>query len=289
MRPVHSMSILLTAFCLITIHTVAQNSVGKIILTKGQKFEINNNTKSVISQEMMGQAMEITVDANMVHQVEVMDKMSNSYLIASKLTKLTTNGAAMGQEMKFDSDKKEDMESETGKLMKDQLNVTKEIEISEMAKVIKSATKSSPSASGGQLMDMINSMTGGYIDESNGAGSAFEIIPAGKKIGDFWSDSTIMGEIKTYNSYTLKSVTNNIATLELKGKQLINKKMEQQGMEINIKMEANISGEGIVDMNTGLLQQKTTLIDGNGSAEVMGQSIPMSSKTTTITTIKKSK
>jgi hypothetical protein len=63
--------------------------------------------------------------------------------------------------------------------------------------------------------------------------------------------------------------------------------MEQQGMEINIKMEAKISGEGIVDMNTGLLLQKTTLIDGNGSAEVMGQSIPMSSKVTTVTTIKK--
>lgn len=287
MKPVHSISILLSALCFITLHTIAQNSAGKIILTKGQKFEINNNTKSVISQEMMGQAIEITVDANMVHKVEVIDKMSNSYLIASTLTKLTTNGSAMGQEMKFDSDKKEDMESETGKLMKDQLNVTKEIEISEMAKVIKSTTKSATSAPSGQLMDMLNNMTGGYIDESNGASSAFEIIPAGKKIGDFWSDSTIMGDIKTYNSYTLKSITNNIATLELKGKQLINKKMEQQGMEINIKMEAKISGEGIVDMNTGLLQQKTTLTDGNGSAEVMGQSIPMSSKVTTITTIKK--
>ena len=287
MRPVHPMPLLLTALCFITIHTIAQNSVGKIILTKGQKIEINNNTKSVVSQEMMGQAIEITVEANMVHQLEVIDKMSNSYLIASTLTKFTTNGSAMGQEMKFDSDKKEDMESETGKLMKDQLNVTKEIEINEMAKVIKTTTKSAPSASGGQLMDMINNMTGGYADESNGSGSAFEIIPAGKKIGDFWSDSTIMGDIKTYNSYTLKSITNNIATLELKGKQLINKKMEQQGMEINIKMEAKISGEGIVDMNTGLLQQKTTLIDGNGSAEVMGQSIPMSSKVTTVTTIKK--
>lgn len=287
MKPVQSISILLITLCLTSLHTIAQNSAGKIILTKGQKFEINNNTKSVISQEMMGQAIEITVDANMVHQVEVMDKMSNSYLIASTLTKLSTNGAAMGQEMKFDSDKKEDMESQTGKLMKDQLNITKEIEISEMAKVIKSARKSAPSASSGQLMDMINNMTGGYIDESNGAGSAFEIIPTGKKIGDFWSDSTIMGEIKTYNSYTLKSITNNIATLELKGKQIINKKMEQQGMEINIKMEAKISGEGIVDMNTGLLQQKTTLTDGNGSAEVMGQSIPMSSKVTTTTTIKK--
>ena len=75
--------------------------------------------------------------------------------------------------------------------------------------------------------------------------------------------------------------------MELKGKQIINKKIEQQGMEINVKMEATISGEGIVDLNTGLLEQKTTLTDGNGSAEVMGQSIPMSSKTTTITTVKK--
>jgi hypothetical protein len=281
------MTTLLAALCLMTIQTIAQNSVGKIILTKGQKIEIKNDTKSVISQEMMGQAIEITVDANMVHQLEVKDKMSNSYLISSTLTKMTTNGSAMGQEMKFDSDKKEDMESETGKLMKDQLNVTKEIEISEMAKVIKSATKAAPAAPSGKMMDMINNMTGGYIDESNGASSAFEIIPAGKKIGDFWSDSTIIGDIKTYNSYTLKSINNNIATLELKGKQVINKKMEQQGMEINIKMEAKISGESIVDINTGLLQQKTTLTDGNGSAEVMGQSIPMSSKITTITSIKK--
>jgi hypothetical protein len=287
MKPVYSLPILLTSLCLINIHTNAQNSIGKLILTKGQKIEINNKTKSVISQEMMGQAIEISVDANMVHQLEVKDKMSNSYLITSTLTKLTTNGAAMGKEMKFDSEKKEDMESETGKLMKDQLNVTKEIEISENAKVIKAAKKSASAVSAGQMMDMINNMTGGNVDESNGAGSAFEIIPAGKKIGDKWSDSTVMGDIKTYNSYTLKSVNGNIATLELKGKQLINKKMEQQGMEINIKMEANISGEGIVDMNTGLLQQKTTLIDGSGSAEVMGQSIPMSSKTTTITTVKK--
>jgi hypothetical protein len=78
MRPVHPMPVILTALCFITIHTIAQNSVGKIILTKGQKIEINNNTKSVISQEMMGQVIEITVEANMVHQLEVIDKMDIS-------------------------------------------------------------------------------------------------------------------------------------------------------------------------------------------------------------------
>jgi hypothetical protein len=61
----------------------------------------------------------------------VKDKKSNSYLVSSTLTKLSTNGSAMGQELKFDSDKKEDMESETGKALKDQLNVSKDVELSE--------------------------------------------------------------------------------------------------------------------------------------------------------------
>jgi hypothetical protein len=236
---------------------------------------------------MMGQAIEITVDANMVHQIEVKDKMPHSYLVTSTLTKFSTNGSAMGQEMKFDSDKKEDMESESGKLMKGQLNVSREVELNETAKVIRKEKKSSPPISGGQLMDMLNNMTGGDVDESFGAGSAFEVIPAGKKAGDTWSDSTASGDSKTYNYYTLKSVNGNNANIQISGKQIISKKMEQQGMEINVKMEAVISGEGTVDINTGLLQQRTTTMDGTGTAELMGQRIPMSSKTTTNTTVKK--
>jgi hypothetical protein len=85
----------------------------------------------------------------------------------------------------------------------------------------------------------------------------------------------------------LKSINGNNATILLTGKQMISKKMEQQGMEINVKMVANLSGEGVVDINTGLLQQRTTVMNGTGSAEVMGQSIPMTSKITTTTSVKK--
>jgi hypothetical protein len=272
---------------LISICGNAQNSTGKLLLAKGQKIQINNETQSVISQEMMGQVIEITIDANMIHLLEVKDKKPHSYLIASTLTKLSTNGTAMGQAMKFDSDKKEDMETETGKLMKGQLNVTKEVELNEMAQVINVVKKSVASPSGGQLMDMINNLTGGNADETNGAAIAFEIIPTGKKIGDSWSDSSVNGDIKTYSYYTLKSINGNNAIILLTGKQMISKKMEQQGMEINVKMVANLSGEGIVDMNTGLLQQRTTVMNGTGSAELMGQSIPMTSKITTTTSVKK--
>jgi hypothetical protein len=279
-------ALLFAAFSLFTINSQAQTATGKLSLNKGQKIQIENNIKSVINQEMMGQSMEITIDASLVHQVEVKDKKANSYLLTSTLTKLTTNGSAMGQEMKFDSDKKEDLESETGKAIKDQLNVGMDVELGDNAKVIKGVKKDTSATSGGQLLDMVNNVTGANADETNGADAAFDVIPKGKKAGDSWSDSTITSEIKTYRNYTLKEIKGNLATIVLNGKQITKKTVEQQGMEITVSMDGKLSGEGIVDMSTGILKQRTTQLDGTGSAEVMGQSIPVTTKVTTITTVK---
>ena len=279
-------SLLFAAISLFTISSQAQTSSGKLTLSKGQKIQIENNIKSVINQEMMGQSMEITIDASLVHQVEVKDKKANSYLLTSTLTKLTTNGSAMGQEMKFDSDKKEDLESETGKAIKDQLNVGMDVELGDNAKLIAGIKKDTNSTKGSQLLDMVNNVTGASADETNGADAAFDIIPKGKKAGDSWSDSTITAEIKTYRNYTFKEATGNLATIVLNGKQITKKVVEQQGMEITVSMDGKLTGEGIVDMRTGILKQRTTVLDGTGSAEVMGQSIPVTTKVTTITTVK---
>jgi hypothetical protein len=264
----------------------AQTSSGKLALLKGQKLQVDNNIKVLINQEMAGQKIEITSDANLVHQLEVKDKKDKSYVVASTLTRLTNNGSAMGQTLSFDSDKKEDLESETGKAMKDQLNVTKEVELNESAVVINGIKSDKKAAATGGLMDVINNVTGAGNDESNGANAAFEVIPSGKKAGDTWADSSITDEVKTYRNYTLKEVKGNTATVVLSGKQLTNKKVEQQGMEISVTMEGNLSGEGFVDMNTGILREKTMVMDGTGSAEFMGQSIPVSTKVTTRTTVK---
>ena len=279
-------TLLLAGCCIFTVNTNAQTS-GKLLLVKGQKIQIDNNIKSVINQEMMGQAIEIIIDANMIHQLEVKDKKTGSYMLSSTLTKLTTNGNAMGQEIKFDSDKKADIESETGKALKDQLNVNKEVEIDENAHVINGIKKDVKAAGGVQLMDMVNNITGGNADESNGASAAFEILPAGKKIGDSWTDSTITDELKTYRSYTLKQLTGNDATITLNGKQITKKKIEQQGMEINVNMEGKLSGEELVDISSGLVKNRTLVMDGTGTAEVMGQSIPVKTKITTTTNVKK--
>lgn len=282
-----SYALLFAATCFITMQGFAQTATGKLSLIKGQKIQIDNNIKSVIKQEMMGQSMEITIDANMIHQVEVKDKKStNNFLVSSTLTKLTTNGSAMGQEMKFDSDNKTDLESETGKAIKEQLNVSMDVEMDDKGKVVNGVKKDANAAGGGQLMEMVNNVTGAGADDSNGANAAFDVVPAGKKVGDSWSDSTITSEMKTYRNYTFKEARGNLATIVLTGKQITKKTVEQQGMEINVTMDGNLSGEGVVDMNTGILKQKTMILDGIGSAEVMGQSIPVTTKITTTTTVK---
>ena len=286
MKFIKPTSVFLGAICLFSLAADAQTAPGKLTLAKGQKIQIDNNVKSVISQEMMGQAMEITIDANMTHQVEVKDKKKNSYVVSSTLTKLSTSGTAMGQEMKFDWDKPEDMESETGKALKDQLNVSKELEVNDKAEVIAGIKKDTAAAGGDQLMDMMNNVIGGGSDESNGAAMAFDVIPKGKKVGDSWSDSSVTDDMKIYRSYTIKEVNGNDATVTLTGKQVTKKKVEQQGMEINVNMEGKLSGEGVVDMSTGLVKQKTTVMDGVGTAEIMGQSMPVTTKVTTTTTVK---
>ncbi|MEO6729722.1 MAG: DUF6263 family protein [Ferruginibacter sp.] len=281
-----SPSLLFAIFSIFTMTTSAQTATGKLLLTKGQKILIDNDIKTVSNQQMMGQSMEITSDAKTVHKVEVKEKKSNSYLISTTLTKVLTSGSAMGQEMKFDSDKKEDLESETGKAFKDQLNVSMDAEFNENAQVINAVKKDTAASGGNPMMDMMKKFAGASGTELNGASAAFTIIPSGKKVGDTWSDSSITDAAKIYTTYTFKALDGKNATIVSTGKQLIKMKVEQQGMEINLTMDGILSSEGIIDISTGLIKQKTTTLNATSTTEVMGQSIPGTTKVTTVTSVK---
>lgn len=265
----------------------AQNNGAKLILTKGQKLQIDNTVKSLTNMDLMGQSMEMTSDATMTHQVEVKDKRETIYTVASTITKITSSGNAMGQAYTFDSDKKEDLESEIGKVMKGQLNVTHEADfntagtfISEKKAVSTEAPNSNP------MMDMMKNLTGGGNNDGGGAGEIFQVLPMGKKLGDSWTDSSIAEGSKTYKTYTLKEIKGNDAILTLSGTQSTNKKIEQQGMEVNVTMESKLSGESTVDLTTGIVKQKSMVVDGAGNADAMGQAIPITTKITSNTIVK---
>ena len=275
------------AACIGSFSANAQTSSGKLSLTKGQKLQIDNTAKTVTSMEMMGQSMEITSDIVMLKQVEVKDKKDTSYTIVSTITKMTTNGSAMGQTFAYDSDKKEDSASEIARALKGQVNVPQEIEVNYKGNVSGTKKDVAKDADGGNpMMEMMKSMNGSGPDGNNPAADAFQVLPSGKKAGDTWNDSTIAEGIKTYRTYTMKALQGNEATVTLTGKQQTNKTVENQGMEVNVTMEAKLSGEAVVDIATGIVKQKTLTVEGTGNADAMGQSIPMTTKVTTVTTVK---
>lgn len=276
---------LLLACCTVMVSISAQTTSGKLSLIKGQKLQVDNKVKTVTNMELMGQSMEITSDAVMLKQIEVKDQKDTSYIVISTITKMTTTGNAMGQSYSFDSDKKEDYDTEIGKVLKGQLNVAKEVELNRQGKAtnIKKDTTASAEA-GNPMMEMMKSMGGGKEDDA--AADAFQVLPNGKKSGDTWVDSTIADGVKTYRTYTIKEMKGNEATVTLTGTQQTNKTVENQGMEVNVTMESKLSGEAVVDITTGIVKQKTYSMDGTGSADAMGQAIPMTTKVTTVTSVK---
>ena len=130
------------------------------LIASVKKCNVDNTLKSVATMDMMGQSMELNSDAVMINQVEVKDKKDTSYTIASTLTKMTTNGSVMGQSYSFDSDKKQDRDSsELGKMLKDQLNVPREIELNSKGQLLNKQKTDAPAEAGANpMMGMMKSI-----------------------------------------------------------------------------------------------------------------------------------
>lgn len=268
-----------------TFNTYGQDN--KLVLTKGQKLEVSNEVKSKITMEMMGQSMEIISNVSMLQAIDVNEKSDSGYAVSATIKKMKMEGSAMGQNMNYDSEKKEDQDSEIGKNFKNKINAIVESQINENGKTT-SVKKSATAAEGtdaGNPMAMMQNMGGGN-NEDAGAGAAFMVLPAGKKVNDSWSDSSNADGIKVNRTYTVKDVKGSETTVLLKGTQSINKNIENQGMEVNVLMETKLSGEITVDTLTGVVKQKTITVEGTGTSEVMGQSIPITSVSTTTTIVK---
>ena len=107
---------------------------------------------------------------------------------------------------------------------------------------------------------------------------AFELIPQGKIIGDSWSDSTVEKNSKLVRTYTLKSITEKEAVIQLSAVMDATNTIEMQGMEMEFSSTTKTTGEITTDIATGLVKKKTSQADISGSFQVMGQSVPRPSR-----------
>ena len=281
-------SIIISAVFTISAVSFAQSN-GKLNLSPGQKYLVENKITTTSSSEMMGQTMESKADVSSNYKIEVKEIKGDNINFVNTITGMKMSVTAMGQDMNFDSDKKEDMDGEIGKNFKDVINQPKDVVMDKLGNVIiaqKTDTASKVTSSASPTEMMMKQLGGDPAEQGYGAKMAFEVIPKGSKLGSSWSDSSSNNGTKKVTNYTLKEMKGDEYTISLKGTIDSEIKTEMQGMEIETKTKGKFAGEEVVDVKTGVIKQNTTNTDASGTVNVMAQEIPTSTKVTSITTVK---
>ena len=262
----------------------AQSASQNIRLTKGQKLESLTTSTVTMSQEMMGQQVEFNANTTVTTLTEVKDVTSDKFLLTNTIRRLVTNTTVMGQETKFDSDKKEDMDGQTGAELKNKIGAPQDISVNKQGKIVE--VKDTTPAAGSA--NMVNAILGSATVK----GTTFPLLapfPAkAVKAGDTWTDSTGSSEtMKMVNTYTLRQVSGGEATIDVTGQMAKTGVVEQQGMQIPMSLSGTTSGESVIDISTGTVKKNSTTMKITGTMELMGQSIPLSMNVTAQTTVNK--
>lgn len=101
------------------------------------------------------------------------------------------------------------------------------------------------------------------------------------KVGDAWTTVTTISspyELKSNNNYTLIKVENNVGYLTVKSDVTTDgsKKMQSNGMELEINLTGKNEGEMQVDMKSGMPVSSNIVQNLSGKMEIMGQEVPIS-------------
>jgi len=258
----------LSALILLTSLSVnAQKFTDKVNLSKGQKIEIISDSK----QTMTMTGMDMNSKSTTTLEGTVVDISGDNYIVKAKVSKLKLSSSGSGYEQEFDSEKPDKNSKEMNEALKEKLNVEESYSIDGKTGAVTSLTAVDND-------DIMEDLMNGSSNISGALNEMFLIIPDGKKKGDSW---TVIKNDKGMNiltTYTLKDVRGNVATVDFKVFTNIKTTSEMQGMEVAIDMKINNAGTLYVNTTTGIVSKKNSTAKTDGSTEVMGQTMEISSE-----------
>ncbi|MFN8251756.1 MAG: DUF6263 family protein [Ferruginibacter sp.] len=273
MKKIISAFLMLAGFC-----PQAQTYKPAVKLQAGKKYTIVTTAKGNMSQELMGQSMDIPVEMNATSLLEVKNVKDKSYDLSSTTSHLVLSMTMMGQSMNYDSDKKEDQEGQLGQMMGGGINKPASFSINSFGKIIAGSIKKSESpekeAPGGGMMMGMMKMSG--EDEISPAINLFA-SDAEMKLGDSFTDSSSSanGKDKRSTTYTLSEITDGAIKFTINGISAVTSETEMQGMQTVSNTSTKSTGEMWISTATGLLVKKVLNMTITGTIEVAGMSIPM--------------
>jgi hypothetical protein len=287
--------IFLIASVALSLNGFAQKVNGKLNFQKGQKLEMITETKKTNAMELMGQSMETTVNSTVAEVFDIEDSNTESATIEHKIKRIVFTAEGMGNSQSFDSEKEEDRNGEMGKIMEKSLKNKYKMTVDAYGKITSiKADDDNPNGTKNKEEDAMADLASAQLGLSlglpkSGDASIFKILPD-KEVtqGDTWTDSSSANGQKITTTYKVNSITATDIILDYTSDISINTTQQIMGTDASIKADDKATGQITIDKVTGLLKQKTAIIDSKATMEAQGMSIPSTGKTTVIVTLKAS-
>lgn len=260
---------------------MAQKITVQPAFQKGQKIQVLTKVNSNVSMEMMGQSMETKVDATVTRTLDVADVQGGNSTIEHKINRVQMDiEAPMAGKQSFDTDDAEAMKGEGGQAMGKTIKSKFSMTVDKDGKV--TAVKPDADYPSSEQNPMAGAMSN--VGELPKVGSTMELVvlPAGGlEKGTQWTDNTNGHNI----AYTVTDITGDAILLSFTDQTKTDRKQEMNGMEIAISTTDKTTGTINLDRKTGLLKERVSTTNSEGTMEMMGQSVPMTTKTMMTTTV----
>lgn len=270
---------------------IGQKAAGKLKFEQGQTLEVNMDVKTSFAQVAMGQSIDFHVNGVAAHTYKVTNTTDDNSTLRHEMKRLSFQFDGMGQKIAFDSDIQKDMDGRLGKPMKELLEKKYDAIIDPNGKVLMVNPEKFAAGTIDErmriVMDMLQEMLGVVQPPKKGTGSFFRVLPENEAaIGESWSESGETEKGPFTNNYTLAEINDSTIVVNLNGTSTITTKAEMMGMETTTTLNNKTTGTIIVDKVSTIVRQKNLTTITNGSTEVMGNSLPVTSKTTTTINVK---
>lgn len=260
----------------------SQKITNQLNFPKGAKIEVVTTIESVA--EVMG---EITTKASAIRTLDVEDVKDGIAIIESKVKRVQFSFEGMGQSQSFDSENESDMKGEGGKSAEKALKNKYSMKVDNKGNITAVTAdddnpNNAPKTEGEQdpMMGMMDGVMGGMNLPKAGDKIDFAIIPEGSFAkGDSWTDTTsVVRDVQRSAKYVISDITEETIVIDYTEQTKGRFTRENMGMEIVIDQEEKSEGKILINKQTGLLKEKTINKSTEGTMEVMGQTMPLSTK-----------
>jgi hypothetical protein len=269
----------------------SQKIKSKLKFEQGQTLELAMNIKTSISQQAMGQAIDFNVDAGAGHSYKVTNVTDDNTTLNHAVQRIHFSFDGMGQKMKFDSKEEKDLNGQFGKPVKDILEKKYDIIIDPTGKTLMAVPEKVQLAETEGRMAILTGMLKEVLDlvqpPQKDKASFFAILPdkeVGK--GDTWTSTTETAGGRIDAAYVLSSISDSAILVDFVESSVTVTKAEMMGSEIRTTMNNKSTGKIILDPVTFIIREKTISTESNGTAESSFGNMPVTSKTTTVITVK---